>query len=54
MLIRTSDEQLLNIKRSNYSTDKQYYYAIFQIIKLFEEKYSSFQYPKEELELEQK
>ena len=52
MLIRTSDEQLVNIKRSSYSTDKQYYYEIFQIIKIFQEKYSSFQYPKEELELE--
>ena len=49
MLIRKPDGDLLNIKRSNYSTDQQYYLEILKIIKLYKSKYSSFQYAKENL-----
>ena len=42
MLVRSIDGQLILFKRSEYSTDKQYYQAIYKIINLYTEKYNSF------------
>jgi hypothetical protein len=42
MLIRSIDGQLILLKRSDYSSDKQYYQAIYKIVYLYTEKYNSF------------